>query len=312
MFRTVVGMVPMVMMMLLVLLACVTRIVPTTTTAVVVAAVGRMCRHRRAYVVLEGGGRCRCRCGCGRLTDLGHGALVARCTHLVLLLHVPHARSMPKKVANESCSHILDPYNIFLLQCAHQKSCFRRQKAQRLQVCGGGRQAKAALQRTMQRTEQHTQHKHGTRFVSHKPWAKSRVRAFLIRSFLAQLVYHFISAVVEFVEVIPLMNIHAASGVAAYAVQSRVQIMFRKSVTVNAFVFAAAAAVLLLLLLLFGHRESRKVRFTSRKLLDGTCATRRRRRRGRPACSRLVLVLCLCWQHQWAKLIQFLLFRNER
>uniref|UniRef100_A0A2M4DR54 Uncharacterized protein n=1 Tax=Anopheles darlingi TaxID=43151 RepID=A0A2M4DR54_ANODA len=101
MFRTVVGMVPMVMMMLLlVLLTCVTRIVPTTTTAVVVAAaaVGRMCRHRRAYMVLEGGGRCRCRCGCGRLTDLGHGALVARCTHLVLLLHVPHARSMPKKV----------------------------------------------------------------------------------------------------------------------------------------------------------------------------------------------------------------------
>uniref|UniRef100_A0A2M3ZPR5 Putative secreted peptide n=1 Tax=Anopheles braziliensis TaxID=58242 RepID=A0A2M3ZPR5_9DIPT len=134
-------MVPMVVMMLL--LTSVTGIV--STAVAVAVAVGRMCRHRRSYMVLEGSGRCRRRCGCCRLTNLGHGALVACRTHLVLLLHVPHARSMPKKV-------------------------------------------------------------------------------FLIRSFLAQLVYHFISAVVEFVEVIPLMNIHAASGVAAYAVQSGVQI----------------------------------------------------------------------------------------
>lgn len=98
--RTVVGMVPMVMVMLL-LLTSITGIVPTATTTTTVAAAvdtGRMCRHRRAYMVLEGSGRCRRRCCCSRLTNLGHGTLVARRTHLIFLLDVPHARSMPKKV----------------------------------------------------------------------------------------------------------------------------------------------------------------------------------------------------------------------
>lgn len=50
------------------------------------------------------------------------------------------------------------------------------------------------------------------------------VRAFLVGSFLAQLLDHLGGALVQFVEVRPLIHVHAAPGVAADAPQSGVQI----------------------------------------------------------------------------------------
>lgn len=64
---------------------------------------------------------------------------------------------------------------------------------------------------------------HLQRMVSHNQ-IKNYVRALLVASVAAQLLYHLVGAEIKLVEVLTLLLAHASAGVAPYALQSRMQI----------------------------------------------------------------------------------------
>lgn len=64
---------------------------------------------------------------------------------------------------------------------------------------------------------------HSQRMVSHNQ-IKNYLRALLVASIAAQLLYHLVGAEIKLVEVLAFLLAHTASGVASNALQSRMQI----------------------------------------------------------------------------------------